>query len=112
MTHHNEEALDDWMEDEVTNEQGGAAMEDHAEEEYGMQIADCHPSVDVTVPPTFYDIDTEPEGGLFKDITGNGDGLITMEEALAWGRKACIPDEMMRQLFSETDTNQDGMVNP
>merc|ERR1719443_213998 len=112
MTHHHEEGLDDFVEDEVTNEHGGTAMEDHAEDEYAMDIADCVPTVDISVPPAFSDIDTEPEGGLFEAITGNGDGYITMEEALAWGSSACIPDETIGQLFSETDTDQDGLVSP
>merc|ERR1719217_611823 len=31
MTHHHEEALDDFVEDETTNQHGGTAMRDYAE---------------------------------------------------------------------------------
>lgn len=110
MTNNVEDGIDDFVEGEVTNEQGGTAMEDHAEGEYGMQIQDCTPTVDIKEEPTFEDIDTEG-GGLLEPITGSGDGYITMEEAQAWAAKACIPDEMMSQLFSETDLNQDGKVD-
>merc|ERR1719235_349383 len=101
MTHHHEEGLDDFVEDEVTNEHGGTAMRDYAEDEYGMDIEECEETLDpeaISEPPTFSDIDTEPAGGLFEPITGNGDGYITPEEADAWARRMCIPPGMIRQL--------------
>lgn len=87
-----------FVKDQVTNKKGGKKMEAHAEKEFGMDIADCIPQIDVDEPPTFDEVDTSK------------DGIIDSDEALAYGNKACIPDAFMMQLFEETDLDQDKQV--
>merc|ERR1719310_360613 len=85
------EGLKGFVEDKAYNEKGGKRMEKHAEEKMDIPIADCEPSVDATIKPEFYELDIMPQAGLFDIMSGHGDGFITLEEAEAWGEKACIP---------------------
>ena len=63
------------------------------------KVAECYPSVNIDKQPAFEDVDA------------NGDGKITKLEAIEWGEKACIPDEMVRQLFHDADGNRDGGID-
>jgi len=93
-----EDALEDVAADESYNEAGGEEMAAKHEEMTGNEVSSCAPSVDV---------DKEPE---MKDLDSNGDDSVTKDEAEAYGRKACVPDEVVDQIFEEADANQDDKV--
>eukprot|EP00747_Dinoflagellata_sp_TGD_P138612 gnl/TRDRNA2_/TRDRNA2_175795_c0_seq5.p1 gnl/TRDRNA2_/TRDRNA2_175795_c0~~gnl/TRDRNA2_/TRDRNA2_175795_c0_seq5.p1 ORF type:complete len:362 (-),score=119.65 gnl/TRDRNA2_/TRDRNA2_175795_c0_seq5:73-1158(-) len=95
-----EDAGGEFTEDESYNEKGGEEMEDKFEEMFPeKKVADCYPQVDVNKEPSFEDVDL------------NHDGKVTKQEAIEWGAKACIPDEMVRQLFHDTDGNRDQYID-
>jgi len=100
-----EDALDDFVEDKSENEpsgKGGEAMEEVYEEHYGNgTIADCVPEYD-------------PEGGqvAFEDVDSNADGLVSADEAIAFGEKMCVSDEMTMQIFDMADADQDKELTP
>merc|ERR1719375_393822 len=62
------------------------AFDDAAESQYAMHnVTDCESQVDG--PPSFDDMDA------------NSDGGVTMDEAIEFGHKMCVPDEMTQQIF-------------
>merc|ERR1719375_2924660 len=75
-------------------------MEAKAEADYPVDVLDCTPTVDIDHPPKLEDLDWKQ------------DGVIDAEEAHDWGHKACVPDEMTDQIFSEADSNQDQKITP
>lgn len=63
------------------------------------KIGKCAPVVGLDASPNFSYIDS------------NGDGYITSDEAIAYGNKMCVPDEMTSQIFMAADVSpQDGKV--
>jgi len=94
----NQEALQRFTEDEATNEAGGKEMEEKFEEEFGEEVLDCTPTVDTDKEPTMDDLDAKK------------DGVIDKDEAEAYGKKACVPDEMTDQIFEEADADQDNKI--
>jgi len=100
-----EESLGDFVEDKSYNEpsgKGGEAMEDVYEENYGNDtIADCVPD------PEIADSDA-----TFEDVDDNADGVVTADEAVAFGERMCVSDEMTTQIFHMADANQDGELTP
>lgn len=99
VTHHMNKGVEDFATDEAYNEQGGKEMEEKAEADHPVDVLDCAPQVDIDKAPTLDDLDTKQ------------DGVIDQEEAREWGRKCCVQDEMVEQIFSEADTNQDDKIN-
>lgn len=96
-----DEALGDFVHDVSHNEasgQGGEAMEETYEDATGQDVPDCTPSVEGK--PTFEDIDAD------------GNGLITAEEAISYGHKMCVSDEMVMQMFAKADADRDKEVTP
>merc|ERR1719252_270938 len=53
----------------------------------------------------------EGSGVNLEKMDTNKDGVISVDEAIDFGEKACIPDEMVMQLFSEADLNQDKVIS-
>jgi len=101
-THEEErrEAIRRYVQSRATNKKGGERMEHYAEDDLGVNIADCKPTVDIEQKPKFEEVDGPDQ-----------DGAIDVDEAIAYGEKACIPSEMMEQLFSECDLNQDKVIS-
>jgi len=99
-THHLDEGTEQFATDEAYNEKGGKSMEAKAEADYPVDVLDCTPTVDIDHPPKL------------KDLDWKQDGVIDAEEAHDWGHKACVPDEMTDQIFSEADSNQDQKITP
>lgn len=90
-----------FVEDHALNEKGGQNMKNAYHRVYGEKIESCKPVVDLEVSPNFSDIDA------------NGDGRITAHEAIAYGNKMCVPDEMTIQIFMAADNApHDGRVTP
>jgi len=100
MTHHLEQGHEDFVRDESYNEKGGQAMQEAHNENAPLEVPGC-------VPEEGYDVNTEPE---FDTLDTNRDGVIDGDEAFTFGEKACIPDEMVGQLFSEADLNYDKVI--
>jgi len=94
-----EEGMQDFVEDETYNEDGGEKMEqvfndNLAGEVWGEEkVGNCSPKI--TESPTFEEVDS------------NGDGVIDEDESVRVGHKMCVPDEMVTQLFLDADKNQD-----
>lgn len=93
--------LRDFVKDETFNEDGGESMEGAfdgaAESQYAMHnVTDCESQIDG--PPSFDDMDA------------NSDGGVTMDEAIEFGHKMCVPDEMVQQIFHDGDVNQDNVL--
>merc|ERR1719379_2910742 len=77
-------------------------MERAYEDHYGEDtIADCVPDSE------FVDKDV-----TFEDVDSNADGIVTADEALAFGEKMCVSDEMTMQIFQMSDANQDKVLTP
>jgi len=97
-----DESLGDCVEDRSYNEpsgKGGEAMEEAYEQTYGSgTIPSCRPQFEGKV--------------TFEDVDGNGDGIVTADEALAFGEKMCVSDEMTMQMFQMADANQDKQLTP
>lgn len=98
-THHLDQGFRNFAHDESYNEKGGEKILEKHNEEATEEVAACTPTVDLEKVPQFTDLDT------------NGDGVIDYEESAVWGEKACIPDEMTEQVFSEADINQDKVID-
>jgi len=97
--HEREEALRRFVEDLSYNEKGGEQMREAYHELFGEKVKKCVPIVSLDSSPSFTDIDS------------NGDGHITSDEAIAYGNKMCVPDEMTRQIFTAADVSpQDGKM--
>jgi len=99
QTHHMNDGVDDFAEDEAYNEANGEGVEEHVEANHPVDVLDCAPEVDIDQAPTLKEIDTKQ------------DGVIDQEEAREWGHKACVPDEMTDQIFSQADKNCDHTVS-
>jgi len=99
-THHLNQGLEGMVRDEAHNEKGGKKMEEKAEADLPVDVPDCTPMVDIDSPPKLDEIDYKR------------DGVIDQEEAREWGHKACVPDEMTDQIFSQADANQDDKISP
>lgn len=97
-THHMNDGIMEFGEDESYNEKGGKKMEKKAEADHPVEILDCTPEVDMSQPPNLKDIDSKK------------DGVIDEDEAKEWGHKACVPDEMTEQIFHEADRNADHVI--
>merc|ERR1719329_931774 len=96
-----QDAAQRFVEDQSYNEKGGQHMKSAYRRLFGEKIGKCHPVVDLGVSPGFFDIDA------------NGDGYITDHEAIAYGNKMCVPDEMTIQIFMAADVRpHDGRVTP
>jgi len=98
-THHMDDGMRYFAEDESFNEKGGNKIQDLHNEKAPAEVPDCVPTVDLTKTPSFDEIDT------------HGDGVIDAEESEEWASKACIPDEMNTQIFQEADLNQDHVID-
>eukprot|EP00746_Dinoflagellata_sp_MGD_P161588 gnl/MRDRNA2_/MRDRNA2_88792_c0_seq1.p1 gnl/MRDRNA2_/MRDRNA2_88792_c0~~gnl/MRDRNA2_/MRDRNA2_88792_c0_seq1.p1 ORF type:complete len:413 (-),score=128.90 gnl/MRDRNA2_/MRDRNA2_88792_c0_seq1:24-1262(-) len=98
-THHMDEGVDSIAEDKAYNEAGGNAIEEHVEGEHPVDVLDCAPQVDIEHPPELDELDT------------NQNGVVEQGEAEEWGHKACVPDEMTDQIFSQADTNCDHVID-
>lgn len=97
--HERPEAARRFVEDQSYNEKGGEQMREAYHDLFGEKIGPCVPIVGLDSSPTFSDIDS------------NGDGDITSDEAIAYGNKMCVPDEMTQQIFTAADVSpQDGRV--
>lgn len=99
MTHDLDRGFEYFGKDESYNEKGGEKIKELVNEEAPEEIAECTPTVDLEKVPQFADLDT------------NGDGVIDYEESAVWSEKACVPDEMSEQVFSEADLNQDKVID-
>jgi len=99
-THHLDEGTDYFVEDEAHNEKGGEKMLEQYNEKATEEVPEC-------VPQEGYEEGTTP---TFDKLDTNKDGTIDEDEAISFGEKACIPDEMVMQLFSEADLNQDKVI--
>lgn len=99
QTHHINDGYDGFATDEAYNEKGGKKMEEKAEADHPVDVLDCAPQVDIDHAPKLTEIDTKQ------------DGVIDQDEARTWGHKACVPDEMTDQIFSEADVNQDKVIS-
>jgi len=93
------DSLMDFVTDETYNEQGGEKMEDKFESMTGKDIPDCKPSIPVEKVPSFDSVDTDE------------DGQISKKEVEAWGLKACVPNELVQQIFDIADSNYDAHVS-
>eukprot|EP00746_Dinoflagellata_sp_MGD_P161688 gnl/MRDRNA2_/MRDRNA2_88925_c0_seq1.p1 gnl/MRDRNA2_/MRDRNA2_88925_c0~~gnl/MRDRNA2_/MRDRNA2_88925_c0_seq1.p1 ORF type:complete len:410 (-),score=127.04 gnl/MRDRNA2_/MRDRNA2_88925_c0_seq1:35-1264(-) len=100
-THHLDEGLDNFVTDEAHNEVGGDAMREAHNEKAPEEVPEC-------APEPGYGADTKPE---WETLDTNGDGVIDADEAFTFCEKACIPDELGQQLFSEADLNQDKVID-
>lgn len=100
MTHHLDQGYEDFTRDEAYNEKGGQKMKEAHNEKAPEEVPSC-------IPEEGYDASTIPE---FDTLDINRDGVIDGDEAFTFGEKACIPDEMVGQLFSEADLNQDKVI--
>lgn len=98
-THHMDDAVEDVAADESYNEQGGNSIEDKVEADHPVEVLDCAPEVDIEKTPELSDIDTKQ------------DGVLDEEECKAWGKKACVPDEMTEQIFNQADANCDHVID-
>merc|ERR1719443_1283611 len=100
-----DDSLGDFVEDRSYNEpsgKGGEAMERAYENNYGKDtIADCVP-----------DSELADRTATFEDVDTNADGIVTADEALAFGEKMCVSDEMTMQIFHMADANQDKKLTP
>jgi hypothetical protein len=94
------DSLMNFVTDETHNKQGGEQMEKKFEAITGKSIRDCKPSVSVDKVPTFKFVDADKSGG------------ISYKEANAWGLKACVPNELVYQIFDLADKNRDKQVTP
>lgn len=99
MTHDLDKGFGYFANDESYNEKGGEKILEVHNEQATEEVAECTPTVDLEKVPQFTDLDT------------NGDGVIDYEESAAWSEKACVPDEMSEQVFSEADLNQDKVID-
>jgi len=99
LTHRLKEGYKSFTHDEAYNEQGGKKMEEKADADLGVDTPDCFPEVDIDHSPDLKELDTKQ------------DGVIDQDEARAWGHKACVPDEMTDQIFSQADKNQDHKIS-
>jgi len=97
-THHLEDGYKHFVNDEAYNEKGGNKIKEHADENLGVDAAACVPQVCIDRPPKLEELDA------------NEDGVIDQDEVRAWGHAACVTDEMVDQIFSQADTNQDGVI--
>lgn len=98
-THHENDGIEDFAEDEAYNEKGGEGIEEKAEADHPVEVLDCAPQVDIDKTPDISEIDTKK------------DGVIDEEEAKEWGHKACVPDEMTEQIFNQADANCDHVIS-
>jgi len=99
MTHHLDQGFENFARDEAYNEKGGNQIKELHNEKAPEEVPTCAPTVDLSKAPQFADLDA------------NGDGVIDFEEAASWNEKACVPDEMAEQIFSEADLNQDKVID-
>lgn len=76
-------------------------MRDLHNEEATEEVPKC-------APEPGYDAEKKPD---FNTLDTKGDGVIDEEEAHEFCEKACIPDELGTQLFSESDENQDKVID-
>lgn len=97
--HRRQDAAQKFVEDQALNEKGGLGMKKAYQKLYGQKIEGCEPSVDISTSPDFDDID------------GDKDGSISREEAVAYGNRMCVPDEMTTQIFVAADRDRDELVS-
>jgi len=95
----NLEDLRSFVTDETYNENGGEAMEKHFEDVTGESVPDCEPSIEFSPTTSFDLVDTD------------GDGRINWDELVAFGHKACVPDEMLRQLWDAANLDMDDSIS-
>jgi len=101
-THHLDDCYDYFVRDESFNEKGGKKMKKAHNEKATEEVVSC-------APQPGYDLgDKEP---TLDDLDLNKDGVIEEEEAIEFGARACITDEIIRQIFSEADLNQDKVIS-
>jgi len=100
-THHLDEGTDYFVNDESANEKGGTEMREKYNEKAAEEVPEC-------VPQEGYEEGTTP---TFDKLDTDGNGEIDGSEAEIFAEKACIPDEMVMQLFSEADLNQDKLID-
>lgn len=86
-----QDAAKTFVEDQALNEKGGQNIKRAYHGVFGEKIKSCQPVVDLDVSPNFSDIDA------------NGDGGISVREAVLYGNNMCVPDEMTRQIFTAAD---------
>jgi hypothetical protein len=98
-THHLDDGLDDFVHDEAHNEKGGEQMMEAHNEQAKEEVMTCTPTVDIEKEPEFADLDT------------NQDDKIDGDEAAAFFKKSCIPDEIGKQIFDNSDLNMDGSLD-
>jgi len=94
------EDLKEFVTDEAYNEKGGKKMKETYEDMTGEEIPECEPEVSIEEAPKFSDMDK------------NANGEITMTEAMWYGHKMCIPDEMVYQIMYHADVNGNHLVTP
>jgi len=99
MTHHLDKGFKGFVTDESYNEKDGEKMKEVHDEKAPEEVGECTPTIDLDTIPGFADMDL------------NGDGVIDFEESESWSKKACVPDEMAEQVFSEADLNQDKVID-
>lgn len=97
--HRKQDAAQKFVEDQALNEKGGHGMREAYQKLYGEKIEGCEPSVDLGASPDFDDIDDDK------------DGSISREEAVAYGNRMCVPDEMTSQIFVAADRDGDDLVS-
>eukprot|EP00746_Dinoflagellata_sp_MGD_P160843 gnl/MRDRNA2_/MRDRNA2_87772_c0_seq1.p1 gnl/MRDRNA2_/MRDRNA2_87772_c0~~gnl/MRDRNA2_/MRDRNA2_87772_c0_seq1.p1 ORF type:complete len:418 (-),score=114.71 gnl/MRDRNA2_/MRDRNA2_87772_c0_seq1:111-1298(-) len=101
QTHHLDEGLDGFVADESYNENDGEGMREIHNEQAPEEVPEC-------APEPGYEATSKPE---WDTLDTNGDGFIDADEAFTFCEKACIPDEMGQQIFSEADLNQDKKIS-
>lgn len=99
--HHLDECIKAFVWDEHYNEKGGKKMVKAHDEKAP------HPNHDCVSDPLVYVAGTAPD---FDQLDTNGDGVIDGYEAEQFARRACIPDEMIMQIFQEADLNYDKKI--
>jgi len=99
-THHLDDGFRYFAHDEAFNEKDGNKIREKHNEAAPKEVPQC-------APMPGYEAGTTP---TFKQLDVNGDGVINEYEALDFSAKACIPDEMVFQIFAEADSNKDKLI--